>query len=275
MSFVLGPNARAAGYRLFSHDSIGSTSAEAMALARAGDGGDVWIAALEQTEGVGRRGRHWETARGNLAASVFTVTDASPSIAATLGFVAGLSLLDALGKLAPALVVDAALDGAAGRRSRLALKWPNDLVAGGAKIAGILLQAETVPGGRIGVVAGIGVNVVSAPRGGDLAATSLAALGAHLTAEALFFELAEAWIHHVRVWDNGAGLPAIRRRWMERATGIGEEVAIRVGPETVRGRFETIDDEGCLVVRLGDGTRRRITAGEVHFGAVASLGAAG
>ena len=274
MSFVLGPNAIAAGYRLFGHDSVGSTSAEAMKLAGAGDPGEVWVAALEQTEGIGRRGRHWETPHGNLAASVFITAETSAGIAATLGFVAGLSLLDALAKLAPALVVDAALDGAEGRASRLALKWPNDLVAGGAKIAGILLQAEKLGANRVGVVAGIGVNVVGAPNTGA-PATSLAALGAKITAEDLFVELAESWIVQLRVWDGGAGLPAIRRNWMERATGIGQEVAVRVGEEVVRGRFETIDDEGHLVVALDDGTRRRISAGEVHLGAVASLGAAG
>jgi BirA family biotin operon repressor/biotin-[acetyl-CoA-carboxylase] ligase len=246
-----------------------------MALARSGDSGRVWVAALEQTSGVGRRGRHWHTERGNLAASVFIITDATPSVAATLGFVAGLSLLDALGSLAPALTVNAAFDGAAGRKTKLALKWPNDLVAGASKIAGILLQAERLADGRMGVVAGIGVNVVSAPSGGDLAATSLAALGVRVTAEALFLELAESWLDYERLWDRGRGLPQIRRLWMERASGIGEEVAVRVGDEVVRGRFETIDDEGCLVVRLADGTPRRITAGEVHFGAVASAGAAG
>jgi BirA family biotin operon repressor/biotin-[acetyl-CoA-carboxylase] ligase len=273
MSFVLGPVALAAGYRLFGFDTIGSTSAEALALARAGDSGRVWVAALEQTAGVGRRGRHWQTEAGNLAASVFTVTDVAPSVAATLGFVAGLSLLDALGRLAPALSVDAALDGMAGPGKRLALKWPNDLVAGTAKIAGILLQAEKLDARNIGVVAGIGVNVVSAPAG--VAATSLAAVGARITAEALFTELAESWIEYEHVWDRGRGLAPIRGRWMERATGIGEEVAIRVGGEVIRGRFDTIDEEGCLVVRGDDGSLRRITAGEVHLGAVASVGAAG
>jgi BirA family biotin operon repressor/biotin-[acetyl-CoA-carboxylase] ligase len=275
MSFVLGPNAIPAGYRLFSHDSVGSTSAEAMKLARAGDPGGVWVAALEQTEGIGRRGRHWDTPHGNLAASVFVVAETSAGVAATLGFVAGLSLLDALAKLTPALVIDAALDGAEGRRSRLALKWPNDVVAGGAKIAGILLQAERLAANRVGVVAGIGVNVISAPAVTGVAATSLAALGAKITAEELFVELAESWIGQLRVWDGGAGLPAIRRQWMERATGIGQEVSVRVGEEVVRGRFETIDDEGHLVVALDDGRLRKISAGEVHLGAVASLGAAG
>lgn len=274
MSFVLGPNALAAGYRVFSYDAIGSTSHEAMRMARAGDAGRVWVAALEQTAGVGRRSRPWQTPRGNLAASVFVTTRTAPSIAATLGFVAGLSLVDALAKLAPALVVDTALDGAMGRKSQLSLKWPNDLVGEAGKIAGILLQAERLGGDQMGVVAGIGVNVVAPPEGVDTPATALAALGCRITAEELFTQLAESWLAYERIWDNGQGLPAIRERWLARASGVGEEVAIRVGSEVVRGRFRDIDEEGRLVVSTREGDRR-ITAGEVHFGAVASERAAG
>jgi len=276
MSFFLGPNSTAAGYRLFAHDSVGSTSAEALALARAGDSGRVWITAHEQTAGAGRRGRVWQTPRGNLAASVFVVAKTSTGRAATLGFVAGLSLMDALAAVAPALVVETAIDGAAGGKSRLALKWPNDLVTdSGAKIAGILLQAERLADDRIGIVAGIGVNVTAAPGGTEVPATCLAALGCHVSPETLFAELAESWLEHMRIWDNGAGLPEIRTQWMKRARGIGEEVAIRAGAEIVRGRFETIDDDGRLVVRTADGQARKITAGEVHLGAVASLRSAG
>ena len=155
MPFVLGPNALAAGYRIFSYDTIGSTSTEAMALARAGDRGRVWLASLEQTAGHGRRGRHWQTPPGNLAASVFIRTTASIPRAATLGFVGGLALHDALSALAPDLAVSMALDHGRGSNTRLALKWPNDLLASGKKVAGILLQAVDLGKGEVGVVAGI------------------------------------------------------------------------------------------------------------------------
>ena len=276
MSFVLGPNARAAGYRLFTYERVGSTSAEALSLARGGDSGRVWIVADEQTAGVGRRGRVWHMPRGNLAASVFVVARTSTAQAATLGFVAGLSLMDALAELAPALVVGAGIDGSAGHRSRLALKWPNDLVTrNGAKVAGILLQAEKLAEDMVGVVVGIGVNVTEAPSGTDYPATSLASLGCNFTPEALFAELAEGWLDYERLWDNGAGLPAVREKWMERATGIGAEVVVCSGGKILHGRFETIDEDGRLVIRLADGQERRITAGEVHLGVVASVGSAG
>ena len=276
MSFVLGPNALAAGYRLFSYDAIGSTSDEAAALARSGDTGRVWVAATEQTAGRGRRGRLWHTPPGNLAASVFVQTDVAISRAATLGFVAGLALHEALARTAPALAIEMALDGAGGRTGGLALKWPNDLVAGnGAKVAGILLQAVSLSGGRIGIVAGIGVNIVTAPRGLEAPATSLDALGCHVAAEALFVELAEAWVAYERRWDNGRGLETIRSLWLERASGVGGPVAVRTDAGVTSGVFETIDEEGCLVVRAVDGSARRVTAGEVHFGVAASLRVAG
>lgn len=272
MGFVLGPNALAAGYRLFSFDSVGSTSDEALKVARAGDRGGIWFAALEQTAGHGRRGRAWETQRGNLAASVFVVTNAIPSRAATLGFVGGLALHDALARSAPHLAVSMALDAAEGGRTRLALKWPNDLIADdGAKVAGILLQSVNLGGDRAGIVAGIGVNVRAAPQGLDVPTTSLAALGSHVTAEELFFDLAEAWVGYERIWSDGRGLPAIRTEWLARASGVGRPVAVRTGEGVTRGVFETIDDEGCLVVRAMDGSARRVTAGEVHFGAAATL----
>jgi BirA family biotin operon repressor/biotin-[acetyl-CoA-carboxylase] ligase len=277
MPFVLGPNALAAGYRLFSYDTIGSTSTEAMALARAGDRGRVWLASTEQTAGHGRRGRQWQTQRGNLAASVFVRTSASIARAATLGFVGGLALHDALSALAPDLAVSMALDHGEtrGSNTRLALKWPNDLLASGKKVAGILLQAVDLGNGQVGVVAGIGVNVIAAPEGVPVPATSLHGLGNRITAEELFSELAEAWVGHERRWDDGKGLDAIRRLWLDRASGLGEEVAVRTDAGVTRGVFETIDEEGCLVVRAEDGSARRVTAGEVHFGAAASVRAAG
>lgn len=276
MAFVLGPNALAAGYRLFSFDTVGSTSDEALAAARGGDSGSVWFAALQQTAGRGRRGRPWATPPGNLAASVFVVTTAPAARAATLGFVGGLALHEALSKTAPELAVHMAVDGASGERSRFALKWPNDLIADdGAKVAGILLQSVPLPDGRTGIVAGIGVNIVSAPEGLPIPAASLNQLGAGVTAETLFAELAEAWVGLERTWNNGSGLDAIRALWLERATGVGGPVAVKTDAGVTRGVFETIDDEGCLVIRARDGSAQKVTAGEVHFGAAATYREAG
>jgi BirA family transcriptional regulator, biotin operon repressor / biotin---[acetyl-CoA-carboxylase] ligase len=267
MIFSLGPKATSAGYRLAAFDKVGSTNTEAMARAREGERGPMWFVTTEQTAGRGRRQRAWVAPRGNLASSILEVMDVSPAVAATLGFAAGLSLESALQTLS----VEANM-----RRAeplKFALKWPNDVLAEGQKLTGILLEAEAVAGNRLAVVVGIGTNVIAAPEGTPTPATSLAALGVHVGAEELFKALAEAWVEFRGIWDNGRGFADIRKAWLERAVGVGERVAIKTGTADVEGTFDTIDDTGCLIVRTAEGKRMPITAGEVHFGAAASVGA--
>lgn len=267
MAFTLGPEALAAGYRLAAFDEIGSTNAEALARARAGDPGRLWIVSDRQTAGRGRRGSAWSTERGNLAASLLTITSAEAPAVATLGFVAGVALDAALRRVAPDVTAAIALDSAAGGGDRIALKWPNDVLLDGAKLAGILLEAEKAPDGRMAVVVGIGVNVRHAPAGLPYPAASLAGLGAVAGAEEVFAALAECWCETAASWDEGRGFPAVRARWLERASGLGGTVAVRIDGEVTRGVFETIDETGRLIVRTESGARRTITAGEVHFGA--------
>ena len=111
-SFSLGPKARAAGYRLRGYDSVGSTNSEALEAAAAGDLGGIWFAARQQTAGRGRRGRKWENPHGNLAATLLIVPDADPTLAATLGFVAGVSMNRALSAILPGGLVKIGIDGA-------------------------------------------------------------------------------------------------------------------------------------------------------------------
>src|SRR5262245_61818354 len=133
----LDPQAVAAGWRLIALDRTGSTNQEALRLARSGEAGPLWITAVEQTAGRGRRGRSWHSPPGNHYASLL-LTDPGPADRAPqLSFVAALALHDAVSALAPGL------------SSRLRFKWPNDLLLDGAKVAGILVEGETAPGGRL------------------------------------------------------------------------------------------------------------------------------
>jgi BirA family biotin operon repressor/biotin-[acetyl-CoA-carboxylase] ligase len=272
MDFALGAKAQAAGYRLKVFDTISSTNAEALACARAGDLGRLWVVSPHQSAGRGRRGSEWSTPDGNLAASLLLIVDASPSVAATLGFAAGLALDEALRRVAPELSIAIALDGidGGGRGDRLRLKWPNDVLLDGGKLAGILLEAEPVAEGRLAVVIGIGVNVVSAPGNLPYPATALAALGIRADAAGVFYTLSDAWAGIERLWDGGRGFPKVRELWLGRAAGVGEEVVVKVGGEVVRGTFDTIDGEGRLVIREPQGQVRIVSAGEVHFGAMAA-----
>ena len=144
----------------------------------------------------------------------------------------------------------------------IALKWPNDVLAGGKKLVGIGLEAEAV-GDCLAVVVGIGTNVVAAPEGTPTPATSLAALGVHISAEELFTALSEAWVEFRGIWDKGRGFAEIRRLWLERAAGLGEKVAIHTGSATLEGIFDTIDESGCLIVRTAEGRRVPVAAVQV------------
>jgi BirA family biotin operon repressor/biotin-[acetyl-CoA-carboxylase] ligase len=268
MPFTLGPRAVSAGYRLAAFDQIGSTNAEAMALARDGERGPMWFVTTEQTAGRGRRHRPWIAPRGNLASSILEVMDVTPAVAATLGFAAGLALEAALRHVS----VEAALRSAGSDDLNFSLKWPNDVLAGKKKLAGILLEAEAV-GGRLAVVVGIGTNVVAAPEGTPTPATALNPIGIDVSAEELFAALSDGWVEFRGIWDNGRGFGEIRRLWLERAAGLGQPVAIKSGGAPIEGTFDTIDGQGCMIVRTSAGQLVPVTAGDVYFGSAGSMGA--
>lgn len=268
MTFRLGPKARASGTRLVAFDAIGSTNAEALARARAGETGPVWFVTTEQTAGRGRRQRAWIAPRGNLASSILETTSVAPGVAATLGFAAGLALEAALQSVSVEARARAGID------FSFRLKWPNDVLAGGKKLAGILLEAENLAPDRLAVVVGIGTNVVAAPTDTPYPAVSLHDLGVSVGAEDLFAALSDAWAEQHAIWDEGRGFADIRKAWLARAAGLGEPVSVMSGSSTIDGVFDTIDDTGCLIVRTADGRRIPVSAGDVYFRAAASAGAA-
>jgi len=238
------------GYRLHHFRAVGSTNDEAKALARAGAPAGTLVWADEQTAGRGRRGRAWASPPGNLYLSLLLRPGGTPAEAAQLGFVVALGLGEALSALAgPAL--------------RLGYKWPNDLLADGGKLAGILLESETGAGGRIDfVVAGTGVNLISAPPDTEYPATSLAAEGVQgVTPQTLLEAFAgcfDAWQHR---WQTD-GFAPVRAAWLARASGLGSEIRVRLDRATLTGRFLDLDGDGALLLDAADG-RRRIAAGDV------------
>lgn len=256
MAFALGPRAAQAGYRLAEYETLGSTNSEALASFRAGEPGPLWIVAHRQTQGRGRRGRAWQSLEGNLAASLLVRLDVPLSVAATLGFVAALAVHRAVANCTEGLA--------------LRLKWPNDVLAEGRKLAGILLESEAGPRGA-GLAVGIGINAVSAPADTLFPAISLAALGQPVGAEHLFAELSDAWSDFYDAWDQGRGLPNIRAQWLDRAAGLGQEITVQTGDVILQGLFETLDEDGRLVLRAAAGERAVIAAGDVYFGHAATL----
>jgi BirA family biotin operon repressor/biotin-[acetyl-CoA-carboxylase] ligase len=256
----LGTRALARGYRLRSYESVGSTSSEAAAAVQGGDSGPLWFAALHQSEGRGRRGRQWQSPHGNLAASLLLTPDVDAGVLPTLGFVAGLALYRALNT-----VVGHGLQTPA-----IALKWPNDVLANGAKLSGILLEAHSRKDGRSAVVIGIGVNVVATPEGLPYPAAALANLGSNATAAEVFAALAESWVDAYELWDSGRGIAGVLEAWRNAAAGIGSEITVSRDGDVLRGIFESIDDTGRLIVRANDNSRVAISAGDVHLGQAGS-----
>lgn len=242
-------------------ETIGSTNLEGLTRIRAGERGPLWLATARQSAGHGRRNRAWVSPQGNLATSIIQTIGASAAVVATLGFAAGLALDSALRRVAGAHTLS------------FALKWPNDVLADGKKIAGILIETEAVPEG-LAVVVGIGVNVVAAPEGTPYPATSLAACGVTASAEDVFAALSDAWLEFVTLWDGGRGFQDIRPLWLARAAGLGKPMSVQSGGVTLQGTFETLDAEGRLVLLDANGKQKIVAAGDVYFGAAMSAGAA-
>ena len=224
-----------AGYGLARFDEIDSTNDEARRMAAAGQRDPVWIVAVRQTAGRGRRGRAWDTGTGNLAATLLIRPDRPQNEWPQLSFAAALSVADTLCHFAPAAAVT--------------VKWPNDVLAEGKKAAGILLESGGEQGGWLAV--GIGINLAHFPDGTEFPATSLAALGAVPPApEDALAHLAARFAHWYDGWMH-TGFEGLRTAWLARAGGLGAQIRARLPHEERVGRFEGIDGQGALLLETG------------------------
>src|SRR5262245_4566043 len=237
-----------AGVRHVNYETLGSTNAEALARARAGERGPLWISARSQSAGRGRRGSHWVSPEGNLYATLLLSEPSPPTRAPQLSFVAALAVHDAIAACAPQVGPD------------LKVKWPNDLLVEKAKIAGILVEGESNP--AFAVAIGIGVNCAAHPDDTDYPAADLAGLGALIVPDALIQELAVAMHKRLAQWKAGEGFAATRADWLERAAGLGATLRVRLSERELSGRFEGLDESGRLMLEQ-DGAVTAVTAGEV------------
>lgn len=234
---------------------VDSTNAEAARLAPMLRQ-PTWIMAGRQTGGRGRRGRAWDTAEGNFAATLLMRPPGGPAEAALRSFVAALALHEALAALT-------------GRPGALALKWPNDVLLNGGKVAGILLESLG-PGREPGHLAiGIGVNLAAAPDralldpGATPPASVLGETGLRIAPRDLLDRLAPAfarWEAQLVTWGFGP----VRTAWLARAARLGQRITARTMTETIEGTFDTVDEGGALVLTTPRG-RRAIPAADVFF----------
>ena len=222
-------------------ERAGSTNADLMADPGAAEGD--WLVALAQDAGRGRQGRSWVSAQGNFSGSTLVVLRPGDPPAQTLSLAAGLALAEAIDAAVPA--------------QPLMLKWPNDVMLLGKKVAGILLERS---GDR--VVVGVGVNLASAPALKDRQA---AALGGAIAPEAFAPLLAASFARQLERWRS-SGSAGLVRAWQERAHLPGTRLSVHVGrDETVSGRFAGLDPDGALRLKLDDGSIELVRAGDVDL----------
>lgn len=210
-----------------------------------------WIVSDEQTAGKGRQGRNWVSLKGNLFTSTGQQIRANGSMLSTLSLVTGIAVYEAIKKTSKS-----PLD--------LTLKWPNDILLGGAKLGGVLIEnVSQLNAQTSNVVIGVGVNIRSNPVVEGRETTCLDEHGAKLTRDILlnaFINELDQWLQR---WDQGNNLKEIRTAWLERAAPIGAPLSVKVGQERLIGKFAGLDKNGALLLELQDKSIKLITGGEV------------
>lgn len=242
----------ATGHPVRHFDRIDSTNLEARRLADDGERGPLWLVADEQTLGRGRLGRSWVSEPGNLYATFLFSIAEGPNAAAQVSFVAALAVHDTVMTLRPDLAPR--------------IKWPNDVLIGGAKFCGVLPEVVGDRPTRIAI--GCGVNIAHAPQGTPY---PVAALGGGLAVATVLQELDSHLTRRLAQWDEGRGFAVIRGDWAARALGLGGAVAASSGPKQITGTFKGLAADGALLLEEADGSLIPIHAGEVSFAELEAL----
>ncbi|MGC3936630.1 biotin--[acetyl-CoA-carboxylase] ligase [Roseobacter sp. EG26] len=243
------------GYGRIVLPSVGSTLDEAVRRARDTPGA-FWVLAHAQTAARGRRGRAWSMPAGNFAATLLLRPQEPPGVAVLRSFVMSLALYRAL--------VDVTAN-----PDDFALKWPNDVLLRGGKLAGILLESVG-QGGQMGPLAiGVGVNLRHAPGAdeveqGALRPVSLRGETGHDITPESFLDILATHYAALETQFVTYGFAPIRTAWLAHAARLGQRVLARTGREEISGTFEDIDRDGNLMLRTARGLRA-IAAADVFF----------
>ena len=230
-------------FHVLHYDTIGSTNDEIRRLAAEGAAHGTVVHADEQKSGRGRLARTWFSPPGNLYMSVLLRLDVPPARCAELSFVAAVAVADAVMQLLP-------------KQAEIVVKWPNDVLVGGGKISGILLeQIDDV------IVVGIGLNVLLAPSTAGYKTATIAASGGIASVDGARDLLLVALEQHLTTWLED-GFAPIRDIWLARSYPIGAKLRVGVQGRTVEGAFAGMGMEGALLLDTPEG-QRRIVAGDV------------
>lgn len=236
-------------------DEVDSTLDEAARLAATLTGPE-WILAHRQTKGRGRRGRAWKDPKGNFAATLVYSPEGPTQHVALRSFIAALALYEAV-------------ESVTGRSECLSLKWPNDVLLNGGKLAGILLESASAATGVAYLSIGIGVNLRETPMmewlepGAVWPVSLLSELGMQVSPENFLDALAAAFARYETQFVS-YGFDPIRSAWLARAAKLGEVITARTARDETSGTFETIDENGSLVLKTAKG-HVTIPAADIFF----------
>jgi BirA family transcriptional regulator, biotin operon repressor / biotin---[acetyl-CoA-carboxylase] ligase len=229
------------------YPTIDSTNLEAYRLFSNGERGPLFLLADEQTAGKGRLDRNWASARGNCYSTLVLPLNADIKVVPQISFVVALAVAD--------VVQNSGIEAK--------LKWPNDVLVKGAKIAGIL--CEVLSTNPLTIAIGCGINVAHAPTGLKYPATCLAAQGATTDRDLVFQSYRDALAYWLQQWNNGQNFSTIRAAWIANAIGIGEPVTMTTGTHYLTGTFETITEQGAVLLKPQDGPHQILHAGDLHI----------
>jgi BirA family biotin operon repressor/biotin-[acetyl-CoA-carboxylase] ligase len=242
-------------YHLLSYEELDSTNTEARRLAEGGGAHGAFIWAKRQTQGRGRYAREWVSSEGNLFVSILLAPDEPINIVPQISFLASLAAAESVAPLLP-------------DPHQLRCKWPNDLLLGGKKMGGILLESfETLEadGPKRWVIVGLGLNIDHCPEGIEPPATYLKAAGVEIVSAKIVLS---RFIHHFielyGIWQE-KGFAPIRKAWLKQSEGQGREVKVSLPQETIYGVFHSVDMQGNLQIQLADGKKRKLAAGDLYL----------
>ncbi|MEO1282472.1 MAG: biotin--[acetyl-CoA-carboxylase] ligase [Pseudomonadota bacterium] len=241
------------------YDQIGSTNTQAFALQQTGITLPAWVSATHQTDGRGRGANAWQSLPGNLQASYVFSTACDMQHISQLAFVAGLAVRDTVRNLLPDTIES---------RDLVSLKWPNDILCAGQKLAGILVQTmRNDPGSESTAVIGVGLNIATTPHGLEQPVTSLRRLlgpAAELpSATQTISELDQNLSGWLLRWRDGQGWRDVRTNWIAQNGLFGHRVSVRNGDTAYSGIMKGLDETGALLIVTDENKQQRVTFGDI------------
>ncbi|MGL1920350.1 MAG: biotin--[acetyl-CoA-carboxylase] ligase [Hyphomicrobiales bacterium] len=249
------------GYAIAAFDSLASTNQHALKLANEGEfsghvGEPLIVYTKNQTAGRGRNGRTWLSSDKTLTATILLTTSAPKAKVAQLAFVMAIAAHKTICGFLEA-----------SKHKSIGVKWPNDILVQGRKLAGILIESSNAKSrGNTTLAIGIGMNIGDIPEDGDFSATSLLALDVDISIEQVLSSLAFNFDKFHELWSDGAGFAAIRKIWLDHALGLGGKITARLPNHSIHGIFESLNEDGILILRDEAGKIHQITAGDIFIG---------